>query len=288
MGITLHPQELSKSNQAYINAGITFNGGYNGTTTGIGAVSVTPPTAVVSGSTGPGTGYLFYYAQRSTQAINFSNAFNASYGNVFYAEVSNPFSTVSTTASTGITITTTQDTASGSTAIQVSTALSSVVSGALLVSGPGIANATTVSSISGTTLNISAATTSIIPNGTTITLTPSGGSWPTGSSFIGLSSVANLKVGAILTHASIPTNTYVTAIAGNAVQLSAVTTGAIAPAAAVTSTPAITFANVLWHNNAAPTQASNGRSVYLFYTPDNGTTLYGRQIMANLAGANAN
>jgi hypothetical protein len=43
--------------------------------------------------------------------------------------------------------------------------------------------------------------------------------------------------------------------------------------------------SILWHNNLVPTQATNGRSIYEFYSPDAGTTIYGRQIMANLAGA---
>jgi hypothetical protein len=34
-----------------------------------------------------------------------------------------------------------------------------------------------------------------------------------------------------------------------------------------------------------PTQAIGGRSIYMFTSPGDGSTIYGRQIMANLAGS---
>jgi len=52
------------------------------------------------------------------------------------------------------------------------------------------------------------------------------------------------------------------------------------------STYTVTWTGISWPGGVAPTQATgNARSIYQFYTPDSGITIYGRQIMTSLAGA---
>lgn len=50
------------------------------------------------------------------------------------------------------------------------------------------------------------------------------------------------------------------------------------------STYTLSFNGVTWAGGSAPVAKTNGRSVYMFFSPDGGTTIYGKQIMSNLAG----
>jgi len=52
------------------------------------------------------------------------------------------------------------------------------------------------------------------------------------------------------------------------------------------STYTVTWTGITWHAGTAPGQATTARSIYEFLSPDGGTTIYGRQVMSNLAGTN--
>ena len=159
-----------------------------------------------------------------------------------------------------------------------------IVSG-MNVAGVGIAQATTVTSVTGNLVVLSNPVTSALLVGSTLSFNYSvSSSWVSGANYLPLASVAGLAVGSPLLVTGLQTGTTVTSINGNVVGLSLPTNAPIAPATAVSSITTLTWSGILWHNNVTPTQASSGRSIYEFYTPDAGTTIYGRQIMANLAG----
>lgn len=45
----------------------------------------------------------------------------------------------------------------------------------------------------------------------------------------------------------------------------------------------ITWTGIKWSGGVAPTQAAGKRAIYHFYSPDGGTTIYGKQTFASLA-----
>ena len=51
------------------------------------------------------------------------------------------------------------------------------------------------------------------------------------------------------------------------------------------STYTVAWTGITWAGTA-PTQTTNGRSIYQFFSPDGGTTIYGKQLVASLAGTN--
>jgi hypothetical protein len=365
MGLTAYPQEFQKSAQLYINAGATFAGQIQ---TLSGAVSLNSPLQNTTSSSGTGTGYQKLVMGSSCAVTWSTSSLSAKYGHVWYLEVYNPMSSLTTASATSVTGTiatiptqtlsatgtagqstitvastagiyagmgvsvplTSINPANGSqspyitagttvvsftsTIITISNPLLANMSGTpvifttpfptitvgssnliltnstgivtgMTVAGPGIAQATTVTSITGNLVVISNPVTSPLSNGTTVQFSYSGGAWASGASYLPLVSVAGLTVGSPLVGTGLQANTTVTSVNGNVVGLSLATSAPISGGTAITSVPSLTWSGILWHNNVTPTQASNGRSIYEFYTPDAGTTIYGRQIMANLAGA---
>jgi len=283
MALTAYPQQVQESPQLYINAGITYAGQAATSTLGSTTYTWTAPLSNTTSSSAQGTGYQKLILNSSSCAITWSTSSLATqWGHVWFAEVANPYSAVSLTTTSSFSTTTVGVTAIGSTTVVVSNAAG--IANGQVVTGTFVGNPTTVQSVSGNTVTLSAATTSIANTATNVTFGQTNQTLPVGSNYIFVASTAGLAVGAILSNASLAANTYVTAINGSVVSLSAVTTGTIAAGATVSSTPSITWSGVTWHNNSAPTQANNGRSLYQFYTPDNGTTIYGRQMMASLTG----
>jgi hypothetical protein len=365
MGLTAYPQEFQKSTQSYINAGITYSGQLQ---TISGATSLAAPLANSTTTSGQGTGYQKISLSASATVTWNTSSLVSKYGHIWYLEVYNPMSSLTTTSVASVTGTiatiptqtlsatgtagqstitvastagiyagmgvsvplTSINPANGnqspyitagttvvsftSTIITLSNPLLANMSGTpvifttpfptitagssnliltnstgivtgMTVAGPGIAQATTVTSITGNLVVISNPVTSPLSNGATVQFIYSGGTWASGASYLPLVSVAGLVVGSPLVGTGIQGNTTVTSINGNIVGLSLATSATISGGTTVTSSPSLTWSGILWHNNVTPTQASNGRSIYEFYTPDVGTTIYGRQIMANLAGA---
>jgi hypothetical protein len=279
MGLTSYPQPVQKSTQAYINAGTTYTGQYSVNSSPVGS-SIT--------LSNPASGYGYYSIPTSiTTTLSWGTQLNQTYGSTWYAEIYVPTLTVSTTVATSVTATVNATVNSGATTFTVANA-TGIASG-LVVTGPGIANATTVSSVVGTTVTINNATTVTLFPGAQLNFTPSGTTWPIGTTALPLTSTSNIVTAATYgtqpTCTGLATNSYVTSTGNNAVALSAATTGTVTIGATFTATPSITWTGVLWHNNVVPTQALGARSLYEFFSPDNGTTIYGRQIMANLAGA---
>jgi hypothetical protein len=283
MGLTTYPQPFQKSAQAYINAGITYNG-VGGQLLATGFVGSTQSLGTYQ--TG---GYVYASIPTGqTTTLSWSAPSSTTYGSTWYAEIYVPTLTVSTTVASTISVLTTDAvTASGSTVINVSST-AGIVSG-LIVSGVGIPNATTVSSVGFNQITLSNAINRDLFKGTSFTFTPTNSTWPIGVTALPLTSVANIVTlsgsGTNATCTGLAASTYVTSVSNNVVTLSAATTGSIASGTAFTSTPAITWSGVSWHNNVTPTQAIGGRSIYLFTAPGDGSLIYGRQIMANLAGA---
>jgi len=283
MANTSYPQPMQKSAQAYINAGITYNGvggqllatGFVGSTQSLGAYQA--------------GGYVYASIPTGqTTTLSWSAPSSTTFGSTWYAEIYVPTKTLSTTVAATISVLTTDAVAtSGSTAINVSST-AGIVSG-LIVSGVGIPNATTVSSVGFNQITLSNAINRDLFKGTSFTFTPTNSTWPAGTTALPLTSVANIVTlsgsGTNATCTGLAASTYVTAVSNNVVTLSAATTGSIAAGTAFTSTPAITWSGVSWHNNVTPTQTIGGRSIYLFTAPGDGSIIYGRQIMANLAGA---
>lgn len=365
MGLTTYPQEFQKNAQAYINAGTTYSGQVQAA---IGSTTLTGPLLNSTSSSGQGTGYQKVIMGSSCTLTWSTSSFSSKYGHIWYLEVSNPMSAVSTTsvasvvgtiatiptvnlAGTGtggqstLTVSSTAGIYAGmavtspvvsinpangvqttyfpagttvvsytSTVVTLSQPLGAnmagipviftspqptivlgssnlilanatgIVSG-MTVSGPGIPNATTVTSVTGNLVIISNPVTAAILTGTQVNFSYSSGSWASGSSYLPLVSVSGLAVGSPLSGTGIQTGTTVSSISGNIVGLSLPTNALIPGGTAITSTPTLSWGGtILWHNNVVPTQTSNGRSLYEFYTPDAGTTIYGRQLMANLAG----
>jgi hypothetical protein len=365
MALTAYPQEFQKNAQSYISAGATFAGQIQ---TLSGTVSLNSPLQNITSGSGTGTGYQKLVMSSSCAVTWNTSSLISKYGHVWYLEVYNPMSSLSTTSSATVTGTianvptqTLSGTGTGgqstitvastagiyagmavtvplayinpangnqsqyltagttvvsytSTVITISNPLLANMSGTpviftspfptitlgssnlfltnstgivtgMTVSGPGIAQTTTVTSVTGNLVVISNPVTSPLSTGAQVQFSYSAGTWASGASYLPLTSVAGLVVGSPLSGTGFQTGTTVTSLNGNVVGLSLPTNSAIASGTAVTSTPSLTWSSVLWHNNVTPTQASNGRSIYEFYTPDAGTTIYGRQIMATLAGA---
>jgi hypothetical protein len=46
----------------------------------------------------------------------------------------------------------------------------------------------------------------------------------------------------------------------------------------------VSWTGVTWSGGSAPTVTTNARSVYQFFSPDGGTTIYGKQTIVNVAG----
>jgi len=281
MGFTSYPQPLQKSAQAYINAGITYNSAnqYQFYTSPIGSS--------ISMYTGASSGYGYTAVPTGqTTSLNLTVPTSASYGSTWFLEVYVPSVTLNTTVAQAITTTTTDSPSTGSGSNVISIANTNGIVTGMLVSGSGIAAGTTVTSnASGGTVQISANTVSPIFRGTTLTFTTPGGTWPAGTQYLPLAITPNLYPGQGVTCTGLATNTYAFNSTGNLVYLSAPTGSSIAAGTAFTSTPAITWSGVSWHNNVTPTQAIGGRSIYMFTTSGDGSTIYGRQIMANLAGS---
>jgi len=283
MGLTTYPQPFQKSAQAYINAGITYNGasgqllatGFIGSTQSLGSYQA--------------GGYVYASIPTGqTTTLSWSAPSSTAYGSTWYAEIYVPTLAVSTTVAAAISALTTDTlAASGSTVINISSAVG--ITTGLIVTGPGIAAATTVSAVGVNQVTLSNAITRDVFKGTAFTFTPTNATWPSGATALPLTNAANIVTvagsGTNATCTGLAASTYVTSVSNSVVTLSAATTGSIAAGTAFTSTPAITWSGISWHNNVTPTQAIGGRSIYLFTAPGDGSLIYGRQIMANLAGA---
>ena len=50
------------------------------------------------------------------------------------------------------------------------------------------------------------------------------------------------------------------------------------------STYTVSWSGVTWAGGSAPVTKTNGRTLYMFFSPDGGTTIYGKQVASNLAG----
>ena len=283
MGLTSYPQPMQKSAQAYINAGITYNG-VGGQLLATGFIGATQSL----GSYQAG-GYVYASIPTGqTTTLSWSAPSSTTYGSTWYAEIYVPTTTVSTTVAGSISVLTTDAlVVSGSTVINVSST-AGLTSG-LIVSGVGISNATTVSSVGFNQVTLSSAITRDLFKGTSFTFTPTNSTWPSGSTALPLTSVSNIVTlsgsGTNATCTGLAASTYVTSVSNSVVTLSAATSSSIAAGTSFTSTPNISWSGVSWHNNTTPTQAIGGRSIYLFTAPGDGSIIYGRQIMANLAGA---
>lgn len=293
MANTSYPQPMQKSAQAYINAGITFAAPqYNYTSYYGGAASTQTLTSPAQNG-----GYLYAMVPTGqTTTLSWLLPSNTNYAFTWYAEIYAPTLTVSTTVAASITVLTTDAIAtSGNTAINISNT-AGLTSG-LLVAGVGIPNATTISSVGFNQVILSSAITRDLFNGTSLTFTPTNSTWPSGSTALPLASTANIVIprlptgplqpGTNLTCTGFTAGTYVSSVVGNVVTLSAGTASSIASGTAVTSSPNISWSGISWHNNTIPTQPIGGRSIYMFTSPGDGATIYGRQLMANLAGNGA-
>ena len=296
MGLTLYPQPVQKSTQGYVNAGATFAGGLT-TITG----TVTQPIAFGSNS-GVGSGYQKLTMAGSCTLSWSGTNLSSTYGNMWYAEIANPYSAFSSTVALTINTTVAVTAQPGATTITVTNA--SGVTAGMFIEGAGegysssLYGATnTVASVSGNVITLTNALpslatgttvggTAIVPGTPILFSYSSPNTIPSGVSFLPLTSTSGLVVGAPLS-GGVAAGTTVASIQSNSnvVGLSTPTTATITVGQAVTSSSTLTWGGTIkWHNNVIPTQASSGRSIYQFYTPDGGTTIYGRQIMASLSG----
>ena len=50
------------------------------------------------------------------------------------------------------------------------------------------------------------------------------------------------------------------------------------------STYTVSWSGITWAGGSAPVTKTNGRTLYMFFSPDGGTTIYGKQVASNLAG----
>ena len=305
MPISFYPQEMQKSNQLYINAGTTYSGALVNLTGG--SQTLTPAVQNTVGSSGVGTGYQKLSLQATTSVTWSTTALSNKYGHIWYAEVYAPYGSYSTTAAVAVTTTLLASAQPGTTQITIpyipSVAVGQVVGGPGEAYASGLYGAaTTVAqiSVSGNTMavtlnnaipNIAQGTGvsgSVIPAGTQVTFTSAtaGGIWAA-SNYIPVTSTTGLVVGSPITGTNIPASTTITSIVSgaNVIGISSTTSGTITPGTTFSYAPSLTWNSINWHNNVAPTQLYPGRAIYEFYTPDAGTTIYGRQVMANLAGA---
>ena len=150
MPITQYPQAVQKSNQLYINAGITYSGSLN---TLSGTNTVVPAVQNVAGS-GVGSGY-----QKINMGGNLTLSWNTTalsnkYGHIWYTEIYNPFVSYSSTVSLSINTTVAATAQPGATQITVANASGIVIGMFVEGSGEGYASglygaANTVAQISG-------------------------------------------------------------------------------------------------------------------------------------------
>jgi len=305
MAITTYPEVTKKNNTMYINAGATYYGKVLSTAVA-GAVTLTSPQANTIGSQAVGSGFTkLTLANDATLTVS-ASSLASTQGNMFYAEVLNPYATQTLTIAPSIVAAPGTYSGSGS-SIQVTQTLAAAlaviynntggvysftmegtVNPSNSVSAPANIVVTGVNSITGVLTLASALPSPLLSNMPLVFNFGTGQSTYSGSYLPFLQSVTPATNASAIplgpTNSALVNTTPVVG-AANLYALNNAFASSYTVSSSYTSRALLSWGvNVQWHGGSAPTQALAGRSIYQFYTPDGGTNIYGRQIMTGLVG----
>ena len=305
MAITTYPEVTKKNNTMYINAGTTYYGKVLSTAVA-GATTLTSPQANTIGSQAVGSGYTkLTLANDSTLTVS-ASSLASTQGNMFYAEILNPYTTQTLTVApsiiaapgtysgTGTSIQVTQTLAAALAVIYNNTGgvynftMEGTVNTSSTVSAPANIVVTGVNSITGILTLASALPSPLLSNMPLVFNFGTGQSTYSGSYLPFLQTATASTNGSAIPLGSTNSglvNTTPVIGSSNLYSLNQALASSYTVSTAYTSRAVLSWGvNVQWHGGSAPTQATAGRSIYQFYTPDGGTNIYGRQIMTGLAG----
>jgi hypothetical protein len=305
MAITTYPEVTKKNNTMYINAGTTYYGKVLSTTVS-GATTLTSPQANTVGAQTVGSGYTKITLQNDTTLTVSASSLLSSQGNMFYAEVLNPYTTQTLTVApsivgapgtysgSGTSITVSQPFAAALALVYNNTGgvynftVEGTVNPSNSVSAPSLQTVTGINTVTGVLTLATALPSPLLSNQPLVFNFGTGQTLYSGSYLPFLTAPVVSTNGTAIplgSSNSLLVNTTPVTGSSNLYLLNSSLASSYTVSTAYASRAVMTFGgSINWPSGTAPTQALAGRSIYQFYTPDAGTTIYGRQIMTGLSG----